>query len=168
MQRKQVFKAMVRPVILYRINKANLYLLSIFSTSWSFLTTNSKSMLTVGGFGGIRPMHCATLGSPSKLSTPLPDLGGTWLTNTYPGALSDTESFNHIFSHGQGRFADLSLELPIILDSLRFLYLRHFAEKHNLRKDMEFNAEMQSAIWDGVWEIKISDRQTLCTLLHYR
>ncbi|KAJ5972401.1 uncharacterized protein N7479_002319 [Penicillium vulpinum] len=116
------------------------------------------------GFGGIGQAYALrNLGLSIKIIDSLPDLGGTWLTNTYPGALSDTESFVYRFSWDKEDLQTYPwnrryLRQPEILE-----YLRHFAKRHDLRKYMEFNVEMQSAVWkeeSHVWEIKLSTGQT--------
>jgi cyclohexanone monooxygenase len=122
-------------------------------------------VLIVGaGFGGIGQAYALrNLGLSIKVIDSLPDLGGTWLTNTYPGALSDTESFVYRFSWDKEDLQTYPWNCRYLRQPEILAYLRHFAEKHDLRKDMEFNTEMQSAIWDGeshVWEIKISTGQT--------
>jgi len=56
-------------------------------------------LIVDAGFGGIGQTYALrNLGLSIKLIDYLPDVGGTWLTNIYPGALSDTESFVYRFS----------------------------------------------------------------------
>ncbi|ODM14405.1 hypothetical protein SI65_10140 [Aspergillus cristatus] len=118
-------------------------------------------ILIVGaGFGGIGQAYALrNLGLSIKVVDSLPDVGGTWLTNIYPGALSDTESFVYRFSwdaedlqtyHWSRRY----LQQPEILACLR-----HFVERLDLRKYMQFNMELQSAKWveeTGVWEVRVN------------
>lgn len=122
-------------------------------------------VLIIGaGFGGIGQAYALrNLGLSIKLIDSLPDVGGTWLTNIYPGALSDTESFVYRFSwdaedlqtyHWSRRY----LRQPEIL-----AYLKHFVKRHDLRKYMQFNTELLSAQWveeTAIWEVKVSTGET--------
>ncbi|RSL74161.1 hypothetical protein CEP53_000504 [Fusarium sp. AF-6] len=122
-------------------------------------------VLIVGaGFGGIGQAYALrNHGLSIKVIDSLHDIGGTWLTNVYPGATSDTESFVYRFSWDKDDLQTYPwsrryLKQPEILE-----YLRHFVEKHDLRKYMQFNTEMLSATWDegsGLWEVSVSSGET--------
>lgn len=76
------------------------------------------------------------------------DVGGTWYWNTYPGAMSDTEAYLYRFSWDKEDLCTYPwshhyLYQPDILE-----YARHVVKKHDLRKHMLFNTEMQAASWD--------------------
>ncbi|EFY97811.1 flavin-binding monooxygenase [Metarhizium robertsii] len=121
-------------------------------------------VLIVGaGFGGIcQAYSLRNMGLSIKLIDSLPDVGGTWLTNIYPGALSDTESFVYRFfwdqeDHKSHPWNRRYLRQPEIL-----AYLNRIVAKHDLRKYMQFNTEMLSARWDqttSTWEIKTNTNE---------
>jgi cation diffusion facilitator CzcD-associated flavoprotein CzcO len=87
------------------------------------------------------------------------DVGGCWRENTYPGAACDVPS--HLYSFSFEPKHDWSRRFapqPEILD-----YLRHCAEKYDVRRHVRFNTEVTGAEFDegaGVWEIALADGST--------
>ena len=118
-------------------------------------------VLIVGtGFGGIGQAYSLRdLGLSIKLIDSLPGVGGTWLTNIYPGALSDTESFVYRFSWDAEDLQNYPWSRRYLRQPEILAYLKHFVEKHDLWKYMQFNTELLSAQWveeTGVWEVEVS------------
>ncbi|KAF9200521.1 hypothetical protein BGZ49_009223 [Haplosporangium sp. Z 27] len=73
-----------------------------------------------------------------------PDLGGTWWSNTYPGAACDVASINYQFSFEPNydwarRFSPQS-EI--------WAYMRRVAQKHNLYEKIRFRTEITQAVWN--------------------
>ncbi|RTE84444.1 hypothetical protein BHE90_001037 [Fusarium euwallaceae] len=126
---------------------------------------NQVDVLIVGaGFGGIGQAYALrNHGLSIRVIDSLHDVGGTWLTNVYPGATSDTESFVYRFSWDKDDLQTYPwsrryLKQPEILE-----YLRHFVENHDLRKYMQFNTEMLFAAWNedsGLWEVRVNNGET--------
>src|SRR5215469_12396546 len=91
------------------------------------------------------------------------DVGGTWYWNRYPGARCDSESMYYSYSF----LPDLEQEWPlderypgqpVILG-----YLRHVADRLDLRKDFTFNAKISSARYDEAanrWTVRAEDGST--------
>jgi cation diffusion facilitator CzcD-associated flavoprotein CzcO len=86
------------------------------------------------------------------------DVGGTWYWNRYPGARCDIPSVNYCFSD---RFSEDVLkewnwsEVFASQDEI-FRYFQFVADKLDLRRDIQFNTRIESAIFDevdGHWEI---------------
>ncbi len=85
------------------------------------------------------------------------DVGGTWYWNRYPGARCDVESLDYCYAfddellrewHWKERYSTQ----PDILD-----YLRHVAERFDLRRDITFNSRVTHATWhetDGRWQVE--------------
>ncbi|EEU35731.1 uncharacterized protein NECHADRAFT_82172 [Fusarium vanettenii 77-13-4] len=127
----------------------------------SLQNANKVDALIVGaGFSGVGQAYALrNLGLSIKLVDSLHDVGGTWLTNTYPGALSDTESFVYRFSWDKEDLQTYPWNRRYLKQTEILQYLRHFVEKHHLRQYMQFNTEMLSAAWNeenNFWEIKLS------------
>lgn len=129
----------------------------------SILEQQFDVLIVGAGFGGIcQAYSLRNMGLSIKLIDSLPDVGGTWLTNIYPGALSDTESFVYRFfwdqeDHKSHPWNRRYLRQPEIL-----AYLNRIVAKHDLRKYMQFNTEMLSARWDqatSTWEIKTNTNE---------
>lgn len=122
-------------------------------------------VLIVGaGFSGIcQAYSLRNLGLSIRVIDSLPDIGGTWLTNIYPGALSDTESFVYRFFWDREDQEDHPWNRRYLRQSEILAYLRRLVAKHDLRKYMQFNTEMLSATWDqgtGTWAIMVNTGET--------
>jgi cyclohexanone monooxygenase len=89
-----------------------------------------------------------TLGMKVKVLEAGDDVGGTWYWNRYPGCRCDVESLEYSFSFDD----DLQQEWtwperygnqPEILD-----YVRHVADRFDLRKDIQFDTRVATATYD--------------------
>jgi cation diffusion facilitator CzcD-associated flavoprotein CzcO len=88
------------------------------------------------------------------------DVGGTWYWNTYPGAMSDTETYLYRYSWDKEDLVSYPWSRHYVYQPEILDYLRHVVKKHDLRKYMRFNTEMQQASWDdqaGVWVVSCAD-----------
>jgi len=110
------------------------------------------------GFSGLYLLHrLRGLGFSAKVLESADDVGGTWYWNRYPGARCDIESIDYSYSfdpeletewHWSERYATQ----PEILR-----YLGHVADKHDLRRDIEFSTRVVSARWDdaaSLWHVR--------------
>jgi len=80
-------------------------------------------------------------------------VGGTWYENRYPGARVDTPSrtYTHIFG------ADFPYPNPFCQQEENEKYINWVADHFDIRRDVVFNAEVTSVVWDeeaSVWVIK--------------
>lgn len=81
------------------------------------------------------------------------DVGGVWRDNTYPGAACDVPSHLYSFSFEQ----ELGWKNRYGTSKEIYQYLRHCADKYDLRPHVQFNTEIASAEFDalqGVWHIQ--------------
>ncbi len=88
------------------------------------------------------------------------DVGGTWYWNRYPGCRFDSESYTYIFSFSQELLDewDWREHFSAQPDTLR--YCNFMADKFDLRKDIQFNSRVASAVFDEAsneWEITLVD-----------
>jgi 4-hydroxyacetophenone monooxygenase len=83
----------------------------------------------------------------------LPDVGGTWYVNTYPGAAVDTPS--RVYSYSFEPNAAWTTYYP---NGPEFLsYLRRVTEKYGVSDRIEFNTWVSGAEWDEakqVWKVR--------------
>jgi len=83
----------------------------------------------------------------------LHDVGGNWLTNTYPGAAVDTPSRNYSFSFEPN--ASWTKYYP---NGPEFLaYLGRVTDKYHLREKIDFNTWVDGAQWDEarkIWTVQ--------------
>ncbi|EKP43985.1 flavin-containing monooxygenase [Acinetobacter baumannii] len=81
------------------------------------------------------------------------DVGGVWRDNTYPGAACDVPSHLYSFSFEQ----ELGWKNRYGTSQEIYQYLRHCADKYDLRPHIKFNTEIANAEFDalqGVWHIQ--------------
>jgi cyclohexanone monooxygenase len=76
------------------------------------------------------------------------DVGGTWYWNRYPGARCDVESMEYSYSFSdelqqEWRWSERYATQPEILR-----YLKHVAERFDLRRDIRFDTRVTAAIFD--------------------
>ncbi len=80
------------------------------------------------------------------------DVGGTWWANRYPGCACDVESQLYSFSFERNpSWSHVFARQPEIL-----AYLRHVADKYDLRSRLSLRAAVTGASFDeaaGVWEV---------------
>jgi len=115
-------------------------------------------VLIVGaGFAGMYMLHRARLAGFSAHVVEAGDgVGGTWYWNRYPGARCDIESMEYQFGFDNDlvrdwQWSEKYATQPEILD-----YANHFADRFDLRRDIQFNTRVQSAIYnerDGRWDV---------------
>jgi len=72
------------------------------------------------------------------------DVGGTWWHNRYPGAECDVQS--HLYSYTFEPKLDWSRPYAGQAEILE--YIRHVADKYELREDCRFGTEIVKATWD--------------------
>ncbi len=107
-------------------------------------------VIVVGaGFAGMYALHrLRTAGFRVRVFEAGGDVGGTWYWNRYPGARVDVESMQYSYSfssdleqrwHWSERYA----AQPELLD-----YIRHVADRFNLRPDIEFDTRVVAARFD--------------------
>ncbi|KAH6669627.1 hypothetical protein F5X68DRAFT_224942 [Plectosphaerella plurivora] len=76
------------------------------------------------------------------------DVGGTWYWNTYPGAMSDTESYLYRYSWDAEDLRSYPWSRHYVYQPEILAYLKHVVKRHNLRQHMRFNTEMHTTTWD--------------------
>jgi len=79
------------------------------------------------------------------------EVGGVWLTNTYPGAGVDSPSFLYSFSFYPRKWQTHFAKQPEMLE-----YLKDTADHFELRRNIRFNTTVSEARWDDTaqrWHI---------------
>ncbi|MGM4991767.1 flavin-containing monooxygenase [Tardiphaga sp. 841_E9_N1_2] len=116
------------------------------------------------GFAGLYLLHkLRGLGLHVKVFEQGGDVGGTWYWNRYPGARCDVESMQYSFSFDnklqqEWDWSERYAPQPEILR-----YAGHVADRYDLRKDIQFNTAVKSAVFDeraNRWTVTTSDGQT--------
>jgi cyclohexanone monooxygenase len=104
-------------------------------------------MVIVGaGFAGMYMLHRARgLGLSAIVVEAGAGVGGTWFWNRYPGARVDIESRDYGYSFDpelerEWRWSERFAAQPELLR-----YLNHVADRHDLRRDIQFNTRVTAA-----------------------
>jgi cation diffusion facilitator CzcD-associated flavoprotein CzcO len=109
------------------------------------------------GFAGLCAMHhLLAAGFTVRAFEAGPDVGGTWFWNRYPGARCDVESADYSYSFDpdleqQWTWTERFSAQPEIL-----AYLRHVADRFDLRRHIEFGTRVVGARYDdqtASWQV---------------
>ena len=129
-------------------------------------TDSDYDVLIVGaGFSGLYLLHrLRGSGFKVRIVDRASDVGGTWFWNRYPGARCDVESMQYAYSFSpeleqEWVWSEKYATQPEILR-----YARHVAERFDLRRDIEFDTTVESAVFDESnhqWRIETSEGRTI-------
>ena len=129
-------------------------------------TDSDYDVLIVGaGFSGLYLLHrLRGSGFKVRIVDRASDVGGTWFWNRYPGARCDVESMQYAYSFSpeleqEWVWSEKYATQPEILR-----YARHVAERFDLRRDIEFDTTVESAVFDESnhqWRIDTSEGRTI-------
>ena len=119
------------------------------------------------GFSGLYTLHrLRQLGFSSTLLEAADDVGGTWYWNRYPGARCDIPTTDYAYTFDpeldeEWTWSEKYATQPEILD-----YLRHVADKYDLRRDIRFSTRVDTAVWDDdarLWRVRTGDGDEIRT-----
>lgn len=116
-------------------------------------------VLVVGaGMSGLLSgIRLSQAGIPFEIVESNPDVGGTWLVNTYPGCRVDNS--NHMYSYSfepNHAWPQHFSPQPELLK-----YFRGVAAKYDLKKHIRFETTVESLTWDeaaAVWRCVLRDK----------
>jgi cyclohexanone monooxygenase len=110
------------------------------------------------GFAGLYSLYrLREMGLSVKVIEKADDVGGTWYHNRYPGCRCDTESHVYCYSFSEELLDDWEYSERYPQQEEILEYFRHVADRFDLRKDIEFETEVQSATFDedaGYWRVQ--------------
>jgi len=87
-------------------------------------------------------------------------VGGTWYWNRYPGARFDSESYTYGYSFSEELLQEWDWKEHFSGQPENERYLNYVADKFDLRRHIQFNARITSAVFDESthrWEIQTQD-----------
>jgi cation diffusion facilitator CzcD-associated flavoprotein CzcO len=87
-------------------------------------------------------------------------VGGTWYWNRYPGARFDSESYSYGYSFSEELLQEWEWKEHFSGQPENERYLTYVADKFDLRRDIQFNARIVSAVYDECenrWQIQTED-----------
>ena len=122
-------------------------------------------VIVVGaGFAGMYALHkFRGLGLRTQVLEAGRDVGGTWYWNRYPGARCDVPSVEYSYSFDKDLeqewdWTEIMAAQPEILE-----YANHVADRFDLRKDIQFQTRVDSAVFDensNRWTVVTEGGQT--------
>ena len=128
-------------------------------------------VLVVGaGFAGLYALHSLReRGYSVQVLERASDVGGTWYHNRYPGARCDTESHVYCYSFSDELLQEWEYSERYPEQSEILEYFRYVADKFELRKDIEFETEVESVTFEeetGVWNVRTDRSDDTVTAQH--
>ena len=109
------------------------------------------------GFAGMYMLHrLRGLGMSARVYETGNGVGGTWYWNRYPGARCDVESVQYSYQFDkeleqEWTWSEKYSPQPEILK-----YANHVADRYDLRKNIQFNTKVASAVYNeakGIWNV---------------
>jgi len=109
------------------------------------------------GFSGLYLLHrLRRLGFSARAYDTAGDVGGTWYWNRYPGARCDIPTTDYAFSFDPELEAEWTWTEKYATQPEILSYLRHVADRFDLRRDIVFDTAVTAARWDDgrhLWEV---------------
>ncbi|MCU1391173.1 MAG: putative flavin-containing monooxygenase, partial [Ilumatobacteraceae bacterium] len=113
------------------------------------------------GFAGMYLLHrLRGLGFSTRVVEAGADVGGTWYWNRYPGARCDIQSIDYSYSFDPELDEEWVWSQKYAPQPEILRYAQHVADRHDLRRDIQFSTRVDSAAWDdehGRWTVHTSD-----------
>jgi cation diffusion facilitator CzcD-associated flavoprotein CzcO len=117
------------------------------------------------GFAGLYALHhMRELGFSARAYEAGGGVGGTWYWNRYPGARVDIESIEYSYSFSEELQQEWSWSERYAAQPELLRYLNHVADRFDLRRDLQLNTRVNSAVFDentNRWLIETSQGDRL-------
>ncbi len=129
------------------------------------LKTDLDVLIVGAGIAGLFMLYrLRSRGFKARIYESGSDVGGTWYWNRYPGARCDTESVQYSYQFSKELqqewvWSERYASQPEILR-----YIRHVAERFDLRRDIVFNTRVASAVFDenvNHWVVEIESDERI-------
>ena len=109
------------------------------------------------GFAGLYMLYrLRELGLRVRVLEAAGGVGGTWYWNRYPGARCDVESVEYSYSFDRGLEQDWTWSERYASQPEILRYLNHVADRFSLRRDVQLNTRVNSAVFDETvsrWDV---------------
>ena len=101
------------------------------------------------GFAGLYMLYrLRGLGLQVQVVEAGSDVGGTWFWNRYPGARCDVESMEYSYSFSEDLQQEWDWTERYATQPEILKYINHVADRFDLRRDVQFNTRVSSAVFD--------------------
>jgi cyclohexanone monooxygenase len=116
------------------------------------------AVIVGAGFSGLYLLHrLRGHGFSTRVFERGGDVGGTWYWNRYPGARCDVESMQYSYCFDETLQQEWRWPEKFSAQREILAYLKHVADRFDLRKDIDFNTSVTAAHFDeaqGRWTIE--------------
>ncbi|MGA8460189.1 MAG: alpha/beta hydrolase fold domain-containing protein [Streptosporangiaceae bacterium] len=117
------------------------------------------------GFSGLYMLYrLRGLGLRTVVFDDAGDVGGTWYWNRYPGARCDVPTTDYAYSFDARLEEDWVWSEKYATQPEILAYLRHVADRYDLRRDIRFGTRITAAAWDEAarrWRLRTGDGNEL-------
>ena len=117
------------------------------------------------GVGGVYAVYkLRQLGLRARALEKGADVGGTWYWNRYPGCRCDVESLEYSFSFSPELDQEWKWPERYGNQDEILTYVRHVADRFDVRKDIQFGTVVTSAVFDEAanrWTVKTDKGETI-------
>jgi cyclohexanone monooxygenase len=109
----------------------------------------ADAVVVGAGFAGLYAVHkLKNLGLKVVCLEAAPDVGGTWFWNKYPGARCDVPSLEYSYSFSEELQQEWTWTERFASQPEILAYIRHVAQRFDLRRDIVFSTRVTSATFD--------------------
>jgi cyclohexanone monooxygenase len=120
--------------------------------------TDFDAIVVGAGFAGLYMLHKLRndLGLHVRAIEAGSDLGGAWFWNKYPGVRTDSESQYYCYSFDRELYGEWPWKERYPSGGEVQQYLSHVADRFDLRRDIDFDRRVESAVWNeetGTWTL---------------
>ncbi|MCW5654368.1 NAD(P)/FAD-dependent oxidoreductase [Hydrogenophaga sp.] len=109
------------------------------------------------GFAGIYQLYSLRrIGLSARVLEAGDGVGGTWYWNRYPGARCDVESLDYSYSFSEELQQEWDWTERYAPQPEILRYINHVVDRFDLRRDIQLNARVTSAVYDevsGLWTV---------------
>ncbi len=113
------------------------------------------------GVTGLYQLYCLRqLGLSVRVYEDGGGVGGTWYWNRYPGCRFDSESYTYGYSFSEELLQEWDWKEHYSGQPENERYLNYVADKFDLRRDIQFNARVSSAVYnepENHWQVQTED-----------
>jgi cation diffusion facilitator CzcD-associated flavoprotein CzcO len=131
------------------------------------VTTDYDSIIIGAGFSGLALLHhLREIGQRSLVIDSEAGIGGTWWVNNYPGVRTDSEFQYYSFSFSKEVRDEWTWTQRYPSGKEVLAYLNFVADRLDLRKDIQLNTRVDSAVYDqesNLWTVNLKGGDRLTT-----
>ncbi|WP_024794351.1 flavin-containing monooxygenase [Tomitella biformata] len=126
-------------------------------------TTRFDAVIVGAGFSGLYLLHkLQAQGLSVRLFEAGDEVGGTWHWNRYPGARCDVESLDYSYSFDDDLASEWVWTERYAPQPEIYAYLRHVADRFDLRRDIAFSTRVDAAEWaQNSWQVTTDQGDTV-------